>query len=449
MHRQSIAVALALLALFGATAAKRRAVTPRSEPKLDLDLDRSFVVTDRDIVAGFRFERLLDALAARSGDPSLTGEALFRQWFDTQNPAPGRDASMPHCDEPINGFERRCPVAEGALANAPYVPDDFIPIAIVNRFDLTDPAGANCGQYRLIYGNRQTTPDEVFHIIFEAILPNPAPQLGVAGCRGVAQFWADLTGVASMSERRARLERFFFDGEAGYAPAIHPDHFMTAPGGVRSFQSRFPLRAASFFQWRLARNGTRLYFDPKVLENLPSSTLFDANVPGDRAKRFRQVFLQNVATLAIRDVNLYHMNIPDEFLVADSNPGIPVHPFQFSHSFHVSLSTPAGQAYHDEIGAELQRIGSTLTPVEIVFRAQTQDCAGCHDIHGPVGEGIEFPAPLENQQHTTEHKFENGQAGPQTRFAISPAIRKVFGPNRMKILREFLLYGTPPPVHSN
>ena len=194
-----------------------------------------------------------------------------------------------------------------------------------------------------------------------------------------------------MSERRARLERFFFDGEAGYAPVIHPDHFMTAPGGVRSFQSRLPLRNASFFQWRLARNGTRLYFDPKVLENLPSSTLFDANNPSDQAKRFRQVFLQNVATLAIRDVNLYHMNIPDEFLVADSNPGIPVHPFQFSHSFHVSLSTPAGQAFHDEIGAELQRIGSTLTPVETVFRAQTQDCAGCHDIHGPVGEGIEFP----------------------------------------------------------
>ena len=35
-----------------------------------------------------------------------------------------------------------------------------------------------------------------------------------------------------------------------------------------------------------------------------------------------------------------------------------------------------------------------------------------------------------------------------TRFAISPALRDVFAPNRAKILSDFLA-GKPLPVHSN
>lgn len=73
------------------------------------------------------------------------------------------------------------------LATALYVPNDFVPIAVINRFDLADPAGAHCGQYSLISANRNTTYEEVFHVIFEPVLPNPRPQLGVEGCRGVRE----------------------------------------------------------------------------------------------------------------------------------------------------------------------------------------------------------------------------------------------------------------------
>lgn len=442
MSKRFLIVSIALLSLFTSFAA--------TDQNLDLNLDRSFVVTDRDIVAGFRFERVLDTLAQRSGVASLTGEQLFRQWFDTQNPAPGLDPSMPHCDEPINGFARRCPTQEGVFATAPYVPDDFVPIALINRFDLADPAGAHCGQYRLIFANRNTTAEEVFHIIFEPVLPNPRPQLGVEGCRGVAQFWASLSDIPSMTARRERLEQFFFEGVSGYAPVIDPAHFAKAPGGVRSFQFRLPIESLGFFQWRLVHDGARLYFQPDVLENLPAASLINANNTSDQAVRFREVFLQNVPTLAIRDVNAYHMRIPDEFLVPDADPGTPgIAPFQIGATFNINARTPAGAAYRDRIAAELQKIGSTLTPQQIVLRAETQTCVGCHFLGAPVGEGVEFPAAFDFFQHVTEDQFENGEGGPGSRYAISPAIRNTFGPNRIRILRDFIVNGTPPPVHSN
>ena len=216
------AVAIVLLA----GAARRRAATP----PVPFDARRSFVVTDQAILDGFSFERVMNALVARSGTRT-TAIRLYQQLFDTQNAKPGLIAAdSAHCDDYLvdgrpafNGLPRRCPTDEGAFAKSdPFAGRDHIPLGLINRFDLTPVDGSNCGQYRIIFAKKSPSAFNRLHFIFEAVLPNPTPSKGIEGCRAVAQFWADLSNVSSMSERRARLDRFFFTGLEGFDPVIDP-----------------------------------------------------------------------------------------------------------------------------------------------------------------------------------------------------------------------------------
>lgn len=423
-------VVIALLSLLVLVSAKRRAVSPLPVADLKLDADRSFAITDKAILEGFPFLSVLDAITAYNG---ITSEGLFRQWWSLQ--------TEPHCKEMLNDTARRCPTEEGALATATFRPEDFIPIGIVNRFDQA--SDSQCGQYRLVYANRNATAQEAFHVIFEAELPNPRPEIGLQGCRPVAQFWADLSKIDSESVRRTKLEQFFYEGIPGFAPAIHADHYHRNQSGIRTLQfnniSKFP----NFYQFRLVRENGTLAMKADVLENVSFSPLIDASNIDDRSKRFRQVYLENVKNLAVRDANLYFMRIPSEFQVQDSKPD-KVYEFALNNAYFKSLAKPEGQAFEAEIKAELQRLGSTITPMELVTRAETQTCIGCH-FSGPgtpVGEGVEFPPALDRMSHVSE------RGGTATQFAISPAMKNVFVPHRMKILRDFLLSGKAP-VHSN
>jgi hypothetical protein len=64
-----------------------------------------------------------------------------------------------------------------------------------------------------------------------------------------------------------------------------------------------------------------------------------------------------------------------------------------------------------------------------------------------IGGGLIFPGALDtNQVHDL---FTNtGTEGSGSRWATSPAMEKVFLPNRMRILKEFLEIGKAP-EHSN
>jgi hypothetical protein len=99
------------------------------------------------------------------------------------------------------------------------------------------------------------------------------------------------------------------------------------------------------------------------------------------------------------------------------------------------------EKFRAQIDAELKRIGSTLTVNDLMTRADLQNCHGCHLGNVPVGEGVVFP-PSFAGTHVDERRTPNGT------FMISPALRDVFAPNRVKILTDFLA-GRPMPVHSN
>jgi hypothetical protein len=110
------------------------------------------------------------------------------------------------------------------------------------------------------------------------------------------------------------------------------------------------------------------------------------------------------------------------------------------HTFNGSKVANPG--FRNRIQAKLTAIGSTLTPEQIVDRADTQNCIGCHAVAGPMGEGVVFPLPLLGLQHVTEDAPEAGELG--QRYRISDAVRDVFIPHRMKILIDFLNSGKAP-----
>lgn len=450
---------LSVLVLTLFVAASRRRPAGPAAPAAPLEINRSFAITDPAILDGFSFERVLNAVVERTDTTALQ---LYQQWFDTQNPSPGLVvAAAPHCDdfgtkgEPsFNGFPRRCPTPEGVLATSqPFVPPHYIPVALINRFDLTPVDGSNCGQYRLIFARTiRSGPLDRVNLIFEPVLPNPNPAAGLAGCRPIAQFWADLSGVSSISERRARLEAFFFAGFPGFAPVIHAHHFGNTGGGsIRSLHyTGGAVVGPRFYQFRLDKNcnggGCTLMMQPDVLENTVTGRLFDGNESSPAAQQFRREFLRHVETLAIRDVNLYFMNIPREFLLAESDPGGGDYAGLYNLTFLIGHLSAEGRAFNADIQRELNRIGSRLTPFDIITRAETQACIGCHLTAGSIGGGTSFPRPGFPFEHVSEALREPGEAG--FRFAISPAMRNVFIPHRMKILQQFLATGTPP-VHSN
>ncbi len=431
--------AVALVILAGA--ARRRAV----EPPHPLDARRSFVVTDQAILDGFSFERVMNTFVARSGTHT-TALRLYQQLFDTQNPKPGRVApAEAHCDDFVlngkpafNGLPRRCPTAEGALATSdPFTIGDHIPLAVVNRFDLAPADGSNCGQYRVVFAKKSNATFARVHFIFEAVLPNPNPSEGIAGCRPVAQFWADLSNVNSISERRAKLEAFFFNGIEGFDPVLHPDHFSAVGGGgIRTMHNANAPLGNRFYQFRLARHGDQLIAVPDVLQNMPYGRFFDATYDTETARRFRDAFVANVGNLAIRDENLFFMNIPREFLLGESNPGESEIDVVFEIPFLASQLTTEGRAFSSRISAELRKSGSRFSPTDIVKRANQLSCTGCHFFRGNVGE-VEF------YQQISEAIIETGEAGP--RFAISKTMRDVFVPHRMEVLSNFLMSGAAPP----
>ena len=456
MRRTLVPILLAAAALTLLVAARRRAVGP--PPVFPLDARRSFAVTDHAILDGFAFERVMNALVARSGTHT-TALRLYQQLFDTQNPKPGLvAANAPHCDDYLfdgkpsfNNLPRRCPTPEGALATTdPFATNAYVPLALINRFDLTPASGSNCGQYRMIFARKSATFNERLHIIFEAVLPNPNPAAGLPACRPVAEFWANLTNVDSMSERRALLEQFFFDGLPGFGPVIDWSHYsIESTGGIRSFHGPAGVgitNSQRFYQFRLAVRSGELLAEPDVLENMPFGRFFDATYDTPVARTFRDIFVANIPNLAIRDVNLYFINIPRDFLMAESDPTDGELQFIYGTPFIRATTTPEGKAFFNRLDAELKKIGSTLSPTEIITRAETLNCVGCHFISGHVGEGVMFPTPVDVFSHVSESFSEPGEAGP--RFQISRAMKDVFIPHRMQILKNFLLGGLPP-VHSN
>ena len=425
-----------------------------------LDIHRSLIVTDQVILdPAFSFKTVMDQITATSGT-NVTSLQLFQQWWSTQNQGPGSTA---RCDDELtggvasfNGFPWACPRAEGAQASLnPFTPatnnpNGYVPIALTNRFDLAPTDGANCGEYRIIYARNSgiTSTTNRNLVIFEAVLPNPDPSAGLEACRPVAQFWADLSSVDAVSERVTRLQQFYFSGIPGFEPVIRADHFGARLTSMGHAAARGQIRSNQFMQspwllreWRLVvdnRGLTRkLRMVPVTVKTNPWGASFSTLSTDARSVSFRSEFVEKTGQLAASSLMGISVDVDDDFNTGQSvSQGA-----ENNYVTHFDAGVSSDPSFSNAIAQELAAIGNTtLTPRNVVDRALTQSCAGCHRLSDGValGGGLVWPASPIRFVHVTEvgGATETGPDGP--RWAISAGLRDVFLPHRRDVLEQYL-----------
>ncbi len=423
----------------------------------------SLFVNEPAVLKRFSLRRVLQQIIDRTpGIAPLTPQALYAQMFDTLNDAGHAQTSGPHCTGTINGFGAECPRTEGILAatnpfDGRFV-DSYSPAAIVNRFDLAPTSGSNCGEYRIVYGKQlsgELSELDRLLVIFEGRLPNPTPELGLQGCLPVAQMWVSLGGLDSTA-RAAALESFFFAGlTAGavtFEPVVDPTHYGMAEDFSAGGPSRGQIRTNMFMagrpyfdglnhvgDWQLREFRTRRVWDDGVrslqirnvaVANNPDPSLFRPNpAPGSRAETFQTVdFLAMVPRLAKPGVGS-----TDAALIGMRTKAIYNSGASDANSSQDYLWRAAGNApFKSAITAKLAAIGrSDLTADDVLRRATSQSCGGCHQVsrqapNGLMGGGIIFPHTIPGFTHINE------DGGP------SEAMVEVFLPHRAAVLEAFV-----------
>jgi hypothetical protein len=420
-----------------------------------IDVRRSLVVTEQTILARFSFERVMNQLAAQANVPGVTGLKLFQQWWDTQNPAPGVYAGA-HCNDQvdptlypvINGYPYLCrDGAEGAQVSCdPFAAGSacaYIPVGLFNRFDQAPENGAHCGEYRIVYAKASgiaSTSDRNL-LIFEAVLPNPHPQQGLKGCQQIVDTWYDLSNQNSITARADALEDFYFDGQGVVGPVVSISNYgdnSAGVGQIRTNQFVNTTTGWSFREFKLYRtcsgnSCTAARFVPVTNKNNPFGPLFAPASTLAQAPDFRAFFPTQVSKLIATTVPGIDMATPDVFNSAQSQAsGTTASEMRYPDHF-----TTAASPLRTAIQTELTAAGSTLTPDDVVKRAQTQTCAGCHRLSNSVslGGGLTWPASL-GFTHVTERETET--VGGQVRYRISDTLVDQLLPARKVIFEEYL-----------
>jgi hypothetical protein len=436
----------------------RRLSTPRKKPKtFPIDERKSIFVTDVEILKLFTFDELMERLVRGNGDRKLTKERLFQQWWDTANPKATFDLPFggPNCDSRLlNTFPFACPRDEGqqVMFNpfGPATPATYTAIALSNRFDLTTPpekGGTDCGEYRIVF-ERNSGATNVLNrnlIIFEAVLPNPRVyRQSLKGCRPVQDFWEDLSAPGlPVATRAKRLHDFYYNGlpHAGVKPVVLAKHYGTATlnaaGQIRTNQ--FMAGSVTHGPWLLRQfhvlNGAGgMKVIPVAVATNPPASLFDETINQPLGISFRSDFLGQVASLSNSDIDSITMSNASKYDAGESEEGPAPVPAPMDYKIAFANSPMFRAAIQARIPS-----GSTLTPDDIVNRAQTQSCAGCHhlSVTANLGGGLVWPSTLPPTfTHEQLASPETGPDGP--RYQISDALKNVFLPFRRHVIETFL-----------
>jgi hypothetical protein len=395
------------------------------------------------VLSAFPIDRVMDQIAASGSTTGQTGLDVFQQLFDTLNDGAHAATDGPHCDDvltngvaSIDGFPIECPRQEGVLATrnvfTPGDPDSFAPIGLVNRFDLAPADGSNCGEYRIVFGKisgRATRFDRAL-VIFEAKLPNASPELGIAGCLPVAQFWAGLSAVTDPRELASRLAGFYFDGlpDDGFSAVVDAANYGVG-GGPDTGQIRANLfmNVVSGQKWELREFHLRErcgFFDCTLVaanvavQNNPFGGLFAGS--DLRSSRFQEEFVEQVPTLAATTIPGIAMTTRRSFNAGESREQDQTNDYTAQAASNRTLAGAVQQ--------KLAAIGRTdLTPQNVFDRATTQSCAGCHQVatNRALGGGLTWPATNFFTQIDENSK-------------LSPALTNAFLPFRAQVLTAFI-----------
>jgi hypothetical protein len=400
--------------------------------------DPTLVNVDASVLSRFPLSRVYRQLVRQAG-ASNTASALFQQLWDSYDlTANAKFPGTPHCDDAdaINRYPIECPRAgEASLKNVE--PDAaFRPVALFNRFDLAPADGHHCGEYRIIYALDNDVAAGRVLLIYEAVLPNPNPGCGLESCRPIVNFWRSLATQPPNSSRLAdKLESFYFDGLPGFAPVVHAEHFGARAQAADS-ESWGQIRMNVFVDdhlWQLReallrRRGNTLVHEPVSVKNNPYFALFGGAYPDARTSAFQAAegFAATVKALAAPSVNAISMSTPDRFNAGQSDP-------QGKHDDYVAQFASAPASFASGIQSVAP---SGLTAADLVERANTQSCGGCHEISNnrALGGGLRWP-PSRRFVHVDE-------AG-----NLSPALWCSFLPGRKQVLDGFA--ASPPTLCLN
>lgn len=404
---------------------------------VDVAPNRSLAVTETEIVSRFTLEDVLAQLIEQGGSTEQTPLSVFQQWAATNG----------ECDD-LNGFPLTCRQNDVDLEQDPFPPAKFAyhAVGLFNRFDLAPADGSDCGEYRIAFARSHSDFGQEKTLIFESRLPNPNPELGLEGCRPVAEFWANLSGEDSNLERGDQLLDFYFNGLPGFGPTLHVDHLSRSPGSGQ-------VRTNSFLnaqEWSLREYGARTVCDPDCslrFVQMPTAENpfldLSADPTGDPDRgAFQDWLVDFVSTpgegLLATSLGALRFPVPDEFNSAESLlPESRVFPLPIPN-FGDNLSSELAQRIDDRLDA----IGSDLTATQVVNRANSQTCNGCHasSVGDDLGYSDAFP-DVNRFRHVRLAVDVDGPDGPRHR--MSAALEDVFLPFRRDVLVDFLSSGPP------
>ena len=424
-----------------------------------IDPYRTLINADEELRTTFSFEEVLTAIVQRSGYTNLTPLSLYQQWWDTNNSPATARVSAPHalhCDPPET-YDMICPRQEGMLAgpeNSPFINGGndrhgYNLLAAVNRFDLAPADGANCGEYRLVFGKNsgKTRSNDRLLISMEAQLPNPNPSAGLDGCRPVAQFWTDLSLVEDPAQRAAAVKSFFVNGLPGFAPVIHPDHFGVNGGAIRTNQFMFQFMAQL---WQAREYKTEHWCPPGgayqeyctlrvknvPVANHPNTDFFSSENNDPLAPAARAEFLANIPSLLAPTL--------DGIKLVNSDVYNPINSDGFLKRNSLAFRMSNFPEFQQAVTERLADLGETnLSWAQVANRASTQLCEGCHQSNkiSDLGNGLFWP-PSNTFTHIddarTEAIVDDVGVTIGYRPLISPAMKSLFLPTRKQVLERFL-----------
>jgi hypothetical protein len=375
---------------------------------------------------------------------------------------------------------------EGPIADQPNAGNTyngFTPIALVNRFDTVTAGSLNCGQHRVVFAlppavAAATGDVNRFLMIFEAVLPNPDPTGNPASCLAVTQFWDDLSSpLLTDANRVAMLESFYFDGITGkdaegkdlnFQPVVMAQHYginsqndSTDTGQIRVNMlepTTFPqLTDWDLREFRLSQTCTAegdaglkctVTANNTVVQNNPAAALFAAT--GAQLSSFQTAFLGQLPSLAATSVAGISWEIPQADDSIDSIElwaNIAVF-FRNNDYTLQALSPQFSSAISKALVPINTKLGLTganaLTVTDMVNRAETQSCAGCHEVVQANGSaeavlGGGLPNwPSSNGFTQISELGPNADTGTFGVPTLSPALTGTFLPARGQNLVTFL-----------
>jgi hypothetical protein len=392
--------------------------------------ERVLLESNESALKGVSLRQVFDALATNGGRKG-DGQTLYRQIFDSY--ATAQEGVLPnaaHCgdettngDTTLNGYHIDCNRVERFHVDDM---DSFFPTAFVNRLDLAPANGAHCGQQRMIFASN--SQGRAFMIV-EAQIPNPSPELGIEGCRPLAQFWLDQNDISDPLVRGQRLLQAFLVGGApgleNFGPFYTAENLTVGSGQIRTNQFDQDPWTLREFKLALDESGGLTAVPFPVAES-PNGALWDENSKLPQGAACRKNFLEALDGVLTDDMSQMSFVVDSACKDAESRN-------DFTEDYANQMSDSPDFAA--QIENKLRSVGSKLSAQDVANRARfSGSCIGCHNESqfSSLGNGVFAPASFDFPQ-VTEGRETCGDGGGSC-FSTSVALKTVFLPGRLQAL---------------